>query len=63
MASHAPFNVWGNEKISLLFFLQIVVTFCELKKIAEPFFQKRCYKVVILIDLAVHAELAIVSNP
>ena len=59
VASHAPFNVWANEKINLLFFLHLVVTFCDLKKIAEPFFSKSCYKVVILIDLGVHAELGV----
>ena len=59
MASHAPFNVWGNENRSLLFFLHIVVTFCDLRKIAEPFFEKKVYKVVILIDLGVHVKLGV----
>ena len=59
MASHACFNVWANEKINLLIFLHLVVTFCYLKKIAEPFFAKSCYTVIILIDLGVHAELGI----
>ena len=59
VASHAPFNVWANEKINLLVLLHLVVTFCDLKKIAEPLFSKSCYKVVILIDLGVHAELGL----
>jgi hypothetical protein len=62
VASHAPFNVWANEKINLVFFLHLVVTFCDLKKIAEPFFAKSCYKGVILSELDVHVELAIVAK-
>ena len=59
MASHAPFNEWGNGNRSLLFFLHLVDTICYLRKIKEPFFEEKVNKVVILINLGVHGELGV----
>ena len=62
VASLAPFNAWGNGNINLIFFLHQVVTFCYIGRATEPFFENYCYKVVILIDLDVHAELGIITK-
>ena len=55
----SPFNTWGIGPTILLVFGNQVARFCHIGNATELFSEEKVYKVVILINLGVHAELSV----